>query len=100
MLAIKTPETVAQCLAERLRERRLELGWSRDELADRSGVNVANIKRFELIGEIALSRLLKLSFVLDALDTFNEVLNSKPPLTMEELKRQNKTRLRGRRRDK
>ncbi len=100
MLAIKSPKSVTLHLAERLRERRLERNWSRDELADRSGVNVANIKRFELIGEIALSRLLKLAFVLDALDTFDEVLHSNPPMTMEELKKQNKTRQRGRRRNK
>lgn len=100
MLAIKTPESVATALAERLRERRLQRSWSREELADRSGVNAANIKRFELSGEIALSRLLKLAFVLDALDNFDEVLKAKTPMTMKELKSQDKIRQRGRRRKK
>lgn len=97
MLSIKTPKEVSQELAQRLRNQRLALEWSREELAKRSGVSVASLKRFELTGEISLLRLLTLCLSLNALSSFDGVLMSPKPRTMAEVKRLAKTRLRGRR---
>ena len=82
-----------------MRERRLSFAWSREELAERSGVNVASLKRFELTGEISLVRLLSLCLTLNALSSFDDVLVSPAPRSIAELKRSDKKRLRGRRRN-
>lgn len=98
MLSIKTPREVAVILAERLREQRLQQGWSREEMSERSGVSVASIKRFELTGEIALIRLLQLCMILRAIDDFNDVLKMPEIKSIAELKRRQKPRQRGKRR--
>lgn len=97
MLSIKSPQEVAKELADRLRQQRLRLGWSREELAKRSGVTAASIKRFELTGAISLHRLLILSFTLNTIDDFDQILSLHTPATMQELKKSLQTRKRGRR---
>jgi transcriptional regulator with XRE-family HTH domain len=44
------------------------------ELARRSGVSLASIKRFELIGQISLESLLKLAQILNRLQDFDPLL--------------------------
>ena len=96
MLSINTPSEIARILAQRARQRRLDCNWSREELAKRSQVTAASIKRFELSGQISLSNLLKICLCLNALEDFNDVLSSPAPKTMAEIKKQVKARQRGR----
>ena len=100
MLSIKTPAEVAELLAERLRQRRLDLNWSREELSQRSGVTVASIRRFENTSEVSLARLLQLCMVLGSLDDFDQVLAASKTPSIAELKRQQKKRKRLRARRK
>ena len=65
-----TERQVAATLAERVRERRKERKLSQRALALRSGVTYASIRRFEKIGEISLSSLLKIAAALDCLPDF------------------------------
>ena len=74
MLTINSPGDIARLLADRLKQRRLDYNWSREELFSRSGVTVASIRRFENKAEISLNRLLQLCFVLHAMDDFENVL--------------------------
>ena len=67
MISIKTPDDIAKILAARLRQRRLDNNWTREELSQRSGVTVASIRRFESTAEISLNRLLQLCFTLHVL---------------------------------
>lgn len=97
MLSIKSPREMAKELAYRLRQYRLAQAWSREELALRSGVTAASIKRFELTGAISLHRLLALCITLNALDDFDRVLVLKTPPSMQILKKILHTRQRGRR---
>jgi transcriptional regulator with XRE-family HTH domain len=98
IFSIKSPFEVAKELAERLRQQRLAHAWSREELAERSGVTTASIKRFELTGAISLHRLLALCFTLHAIDDFDRVLSPPTPSSIRELKKSLQTRQRGRRR--
>ncbi len=98
MLSIDSPKDVAKHIAERLRQRRLEYSWSREELSHRSGINVTSIKRFELQGEIALTKLLSLCMTLRALDDFDDILKPTPIKSLSELKQATKKRQRGKRR--
>lgn len=63
-----TPLEVQRRLAERLRERRLRLGWMQSTLASRSGVSLATVRRFERDGQITLANFLRLTHALGVLD--------------------------------
>ena len=70
---LKTAQEVQTGIAERFKARRLAMNLTQKELAKRSGVTWASLKRFERQGLIALESLLKLAVVLDCLDDFDRL---------------------------
>ena len=56
---------------------RKDKGYSQKELAERCGVSLASIKRFEQSGQISLESLLKIAHLLGKLNDFESILN--PP---------------------
>jgi transcriptional regulator with XRE-family HTH domain len=56
---------IKQNLANRVRKRRKEIKLSQLMLACKAQVSLGSIKRFEKIGEISLSSLLRIAVVLD-----------------------------------
>ena len=70
-LTKKTPDVIQAELADRVRARRKELGYSQMELAERSGVSLGSLKRFEREHEISLASLVKLSIALDCREDFD-----------------------------
>ncbi len=77
----KLPRDTRFELAEKHKKLRKQKGLSQSELAERSGVSLGSLKRFETKGQVSLESLLKLVFVLGRLADFETVL--KP---MENLK--------------
>lgn len=55
-------------VARRARARRLALAWTQQELADRSGMSLSSLRRFERSGAIAFLSLVKIAVALDAVD--------------------------------
>jgi len=80
-----TPLETKMGVAKRLRERRKEYHWSMEELAKRSGVTYASLKRFEETGEISFSSLILLAWTLGYLEDFDGVLSKRHYGSMEEL---------------
>lgn len=74
------------------------MGWSRKELAHRSGVSSATIREFERTGRIGLSRLLAIAGSLRALDRFGDLFPQPRAESLDELERRAATprRQRGR----
>nr|WP_314896181.1 helix-turn-helix transcriptional regulator [uncultured Flavobacterium sp.] len=72
----KTPSQVQLELAERLRKIRKDKKVSQSVLADKSGVSLGSIKRFEHTGEISLASLLRLAHLFDRLDDFDVVFKT------------------------
>ena len=72
-----TPKELRLLIASKAKERRLFLDITQKELAERSGVSLGSIKRFESTGQISLSALLEISLVLNALDEFSLLFPSK-----------------------
>ena len=60
-------------IAFQARTNRLQLNMSQETLAERAGVSLGSVKRFELTGEISLKHLVKIAVLLDATDTFMEL---------------------------
>ncbi|HEX9731439.1 MAG TPA: helix-turn-helix domain-containing protein [Thermoanaerobaculia bacterium] len=83
--SLKTPEQVSAALAARTKELRLAKGWKQVTLAQRSGVSLASLRRFEESGRVSLESLLKLAFALNRLDDFDALLQAPRASTMAEL---------------
>lgn len=71
---LHTPEEVARELAQKTRRLRLFRNWKQVTLAERSGVTLASLRRFERTGQVSLKNLLCLCFALGRLDDFQSVL--------------------------
>ena len=83
--SLKTPREIRQEIAAKAKERRLALNISQQELAERSGVSLGSIKRFESSGLISLSSLLEISLVFGCLDDFATLFTVKgEPLSLFE----------------
>ena len=87
-----------QLLAERVKERRLERGLSRQALSDLSGVPAPTIARFEQHYAISMRQYVDLVAALGYTDQWQEVMREPRYKTIEELEtiRRNKNRKRGR----
>jgi transcriptional regulator with XRE-family HTH domain len=72
-----TPEDTAYQLAKKVRALRLARNWKQATLAERSGVTLASLRRFERTGQASLQNLLKLVFAMGRLDEFEPLLQ--PP---------------------
>jgi len=76
-VSAETEQSVLAGLVERERQRRKELRLSQKELAVKSGVSYASIRRFESVGDISLSSLLKIGDALGCLSDFNGLFKNK-----------------------
>lgn len=99
-LMLQSPEDVAHALRDRMKRRRLALNLSQAGLAERSGVNLHSLRRFEKTGLIALDSLLKIALVLGVLADFDQIaageLKSEDTRSLDEILASSKTRNRGR----
>jgi transcriptional regulator with XRE-family HTH domain len=72
-----TPYETGLKIAQRHRVLRKRLKISQKEMAERSGVSLGSLKRFERSGKISLESLLKLMHLLGRLSDFDHVLKEK-----------------------
>lgn len=72
-----TESSIVESLVKRVKARRKEAKLSQKELAVRSAVSYASIKRFEQSGEISLSSLVKIASALDCLTDFDFLFKNK-----------------------
>lgn len=99
LLIDKTPELLMSGIAERVKQRRLEKGWTQKMLAAKAGVSLPSYRRFESSGEISLRSLVMLAFALDMTDEFETLFNSKTYQSIDDIiqVKQPKQRKRGKR---
>ena len=90
--SLQTPEQVGRSLATRLKALRLAKGWKQATLAERSGVSLASLRRFETSGQVSLQHLLALAFALNRLDDFDAVLQAPRASSLAELEAAEKQR--------
>jgi len=70
LVALITVSKAQAKLAEHLRAQRLTLGLTQAGLAERSGVSLPTLRKFEQKGLISLESFLKLSMTLGSLEKF------------------------------
>jgi transcriptional regulator with XRE-family HTH domain len=93
-----TYQEIQEGIASRLRTLRLELNLSQQTLAEKSGVSLGSLKKFEQTGQISLESLLKLALVVGRMNDFKTLFAQSPSskaLSLDELIKDNK-RKRGR----
>lgn len=68
MISLKTPKEVLFDFGNIVKEKRLQLNYTQEELANRSQVNIATLRKFERTGKISLEAFVKIAFVLGEID--------------------------------
>ena len=68
-----TPIDVMQKTAQRAKVLRLAQNITQQELADRVGIAIGTVKRFEKSGEIQFNHLLRIALVLGRLEDFSSI---------------------------
>lgn len=90
------PQYLAEKIAERAKQRRLELNITQEELAMRSGVSFGSVKRFETMAKISLQHLLMIAVTLDATEDFSNLFSRKNYQSIDEVTNEKKTKTRKR----
>lgn len=85
ILNLDTPSEMQDRVRAAARNRRLALGLTQSDLATRSGVPLATLKRFEQKGQISLAGLLALADALDALAGFGDLFPAVEATRLEDL---------------
>ena len=84
---IITEEDILATIIKNVKERRKELKLTQRELARRTGVSYASIRRFETIGEISFTSLLKIAKELKSLNDFKELFGNEIVTDLKEYER-------------
>ena len=72
-------------IANDFRRRRIEKNMTREQVADKSGVAVSNITRFEQKGLISLKNLIGIAMALEYTSEIRHIFSQPKYSTMEEL---------------
>ena len=80
---------IQNMLAVRIRTRRREGKISQAEMAKRSGVSLASIRRFETTGEISLASLVRIASVLGYENDFDKLFERKNYQSITEIIEEN-----------
>ena len=81
----KTPNEMAKSLADKIKEHRKKLKISQEVLAQKSGVSLGSIKRFETKYEISLQSFIKIAIALDLDNDFESLFTAKTYTTIDEI---------------
>ena len=78
-------DDIAKALAEDFRKRRIEKNLTREQVAEKSGVALSNLVRFEQKGLISLKNLIGLAMAMDHTSEVKNIFAEPKYSTMEEL---------------
>lgn len=78
-------EDIAKTIAADFRKRRIEKNLTRKQVAERSGVALSNIVRFEQKGLISLKNLIDIAMAMNYTSEIKNVFSEPKYATMEEL---------------
>lgn len=85
LLDQQLPGEVLEGIAHRARQRRKEQGLSQALLAEKSGVSLGSIKRFEREHQISLASLVKVAFALGCERDFAELFSKRSYASIEDV---------------
>ena len=92
----KTPDLLMSGIAQRVKQRRLEKGWTQKMLAAKAGLSLPSYRRFESSGEISVRSLVMLAFALDMTDEFETLFSSRSYQSIDDILNAEQTKQRKR----
>lgn len=95
-VSLMTPDEIATTVASNARRRRLEMNLTQEGLAERAGVSLGSLKRFERLGAISLENLIRLSIALDMAEDIAKLFERKTVPRIDDLLKRENRRVRGR----
>lgn len=82
----KSPAELSLHIAKRLTALRLQKTWTREKLAQTSGVNVHTLKHFERTGQISFERLIAICMTLEVADEIEKLFKPRHRVNVAEWK--------------
>ena len=82
---LDTVDVIAKGIAEDFRKRRIEKNLTREQVAEKSGIALANIVRFEQKGLISLKNLIGIAMAMEYTSEVKNIFSEPKYSTMEEL---------------
>ena len=82
---LDNPDDIAKAIADDFRKRRIEKNLTREQVAEKSGVALSNIVRFEQKGLISLKNLIGIAMALGYTSEVKSIFAEPKYSTMEEL---------------
>ncbi|MDO5532508.1 helix-turn-helix domain-containing protein [Sutterella sp.] len=79
---LQSPKTLQQEVAARMRRLRLDLNYTQEALALRSGVSLGSLRRFESTGEISFRGLVNLLMALNRTEELGSLFAPAPPVNL------------------
>jgi transcriptional regulator with XRE-family HTH domain len=70
-IKFKTVSDFLKDISEKVKQLRLSQNLTQKALAEKSGVSLGSLKRFETSGEISLKSLIKIAYVLESAQYFD-----------------------------
>jgi len=96
LLNQKSVSEICVDIAQKVKQRRLELNLTQKGLALRADVNIETYRKFERIGEISLVNLVKIAIALNAVEDFTSLFSQQKYQRIEDvLKAGSSSRKRG-----
>ncbi len=77
-LELMSAPELARHVAGRARAERLRRGWTQQALAERAGMSLSSLRRFERTGEIAFMSLVRVAFALDGTEGIAALFPGRP----------------------
>jgi transcriptional regulator with XRE-family HTH domain len=81
----KSPTEISEAVTKNLKAKRKKMKLSQEKLAEKSGVSLASVKRFENKFEIAFISLIKLAIALDCESDFENLFKQKTYSSINEV---------------
>ena len=82
---LDNPDDIAKAMADDFRKRRIEKNMTREQVAEKSGVALSNIVRFEQKGLISLKNLIGIAMALNYTSEVKSIFAEPKYSTMQEL---------------
>lgn len=84
--SLTNPDDVAKEIAVDFRNRRIEKGITREAVAEKAGVALSNVARFEQKGLVSLGNLIRLASALGYVSDIRHIFSEAKYSTMDELR--------------
>lgn len=92
----QSPQNISKAIAERMKERRLELNLTQKAFSKKTGVGYDALRKFENTGEINLKNLILCAIVLNETEKFSELFTLKSYQSIDEILQSKTTKKRKR----